>query len=75
MVSNNAKPIGVKKMSNSSFVVTITAPYKKAVFTWDEECDSCEVSAYGFEDEEMEMFVSTKAYMGKDLSGYEVTIN
>jgi hypothetical protein len=56
------------------FVVTITAPYKKAVFTWNDECDACDFTAHGFEDDEIQMLIDTKAYQGKNLEGYEVTI-
>ena len=32
--------------------VTVTAPYKKAVFTWSEDLQDCSVVAHGFEDDD-----------------------
>lgn len=61
-------------MSSSNLVVTVTAPYKKAVFTWDESCESCSVSGYGFDDQELQMLVASKAHEGASLEGFEVSI-
>jgi hypothetical protein len=61
-------------MQNSNLVVTITADYKKAVFTWDDELESCDYTAHGLEDDEIQMLIDTKACQGKNIEGYEVTI-
>lgn len=55
--------------------VTITADYKKAVFTWDDTATKCEVSAIGLEDSEINFLIESKAHMGCQVSGYGVEID
>lgn len=62
-------------MSNSNVVVTVSADYKKAVFTWSEDCSECEYTAVGFDDSEIDLIMESKAHMGSDVEGYTVEIN
>lgn len=55
-------------------IITVTAPYKKAVFTWDDALENCELKAHGFEDEEIDMLIENKVHEGADLDGYSVDI-
>lgn len=55
--------------------VTVTAPYKKAVFTWSEDLEDCSVVAHGFEDDEFDASIEAGAHEGADVDGYEVSIH
>ena len=54
--------------------VTITADYKKAVFTWNEDLTECEYTAVGFEDSEIDQLIELKANEGKIVDGYDVDV-
>lgn len=55
--------------------VTITADYKKAVFTWNDAATECEMNAIGFEDSEIDSLIASKAHMGSQVSGYSVEVD
>jgi len=55
-------------------IVTITADFKKAVFTWNEELTECEVSTMNIEDEELEALIDKKAHEGASVSGWQTSI-
>lgn len=55
-------------------IVTVTADYKKAVFTWSDDLEDCDMVAVGFEDEELDALMAAKAHEGADVNGYNVDI-
>lgn len=62
-------------MSNSNqLVVTVTAEYKKAVFTWAEDFSEFEYTAFGFDDSEIDALIDAKAHQGVDVNGYAVDL-
>ena len=62
-------------MANSNqMVITVAQNDKFAVFTWAEDCKSCDYTSHGFDDSEIDVIIENKAYMGKDVEGYEVGI-
>lgn len=60
-------------MSNQ-LVVTVTADYKKAFFTWAEDFSAFEYTAIGFDDAEIDALIEAKAHQGVDVNGYAVDI-
>jgi len=54
--------------------ITVTAKFKRAVFTWDEELETCTVDAIGFEEGELDLLVEAKVHEGADLEGYLVEV-
>jgi hypothetical protein len=62
-------------MSNQSqLVVTVTADFKKAVFTWSEDMSEFEYTAFGFEGDEIDSLIAAKAHQGVDVDGYAVDL-
>lgn len=62
-------------MSNQNqLVVTVTADYKKVVFTWSEDFSEFEYTAFGFEDDEIDSLIDAKAHQGVDVDGYAVDL-
>lgn len=62
-------------MANSNqLVVTVSADYKKAVFTWAEDFSSFEYTAIGLDDSEIDALIEANAHKGVDVSGYAVDL-
>ena len=55
-------------------IVTVTADYKKAVFTWSDDLEDCDMVAVGFEDDELDALMAAKAHQGANVNGYNVDI-
>ena len=59
--------------------VTITANdttrTARAVFTWTEDGQDCDVVAYGFSDDELDEILEAKGHEGADVAGYSVAIS
>jgi hypothetical protein len=54
--------------------VTVTADYKKAVFTWSDDLMDCDMVSIGFDDDELDAIMEAKGHEGADVAGYVVTI-
>lgn len=58
----------------NQLVVTVSAEFKKAVFTWAEDFTSFEYTAVGFDDSELDAIMDAKAHEGVDVEGYTVDL-
>lgn len=56
-------------------IITVTADYKKAVFTWDNDFENCDFKAYGFSDEEIDEMIENKVHEGADYKDLTVEIH
>ena len=55
--------------------VTITKDHKKAIFEWDMSEGNCDYKAFGFDDNELDHIIGSKAFEGKQIEGYKVEIS
>jgi len=55
--------------------VTLTKPYKKVIFNWDDEGKKYDLVTLGdITDEEVEHLIATKAHEGAEVPGWESVI-
>ncbi len=55
--------------------ITVTAPFKKAVFTWSDDLQDCNLESQGFDNDEIKMLMDVGAHEGADAEGYAVDIH
>jgi len=49
-------------------------PCARAVFTWSEDLQDCDVLALGVEDATLDAMIAAKAHEGADFPGHTVTV-
>lgn len=54
--------------------VTVSQDTKKIVFSWNDACNECEYLNLGFEENEIDIIIATQGHEGKEIEGYEVSI-
>jgi hypothetical protein len=61
--------------TSSSLTVTLTAPYKRVVFTWAPGAADPTFTAAGVSDDELDRILAARGHEGADVEGFETELS